>query len=204
MKRSILIFGIIIVFAISIIVLSGCSSTNNITSQEVEDSIDEVIDSNEEEVMKDYTFKELSFKLPSAYGETESDNEDTVIYSTEIQGKIMKLFSLSTFDAGEVNFVEDASEGLAQQEFKLTGYETVSKAEPKKVDFNGIPALLVDVKYNNASVNGDAEVEYCYAQNGNNVYVICFEIFTQNGEKIGESDFSDSFDSIKDSFQFAE
>ena len=204
MKKTLLIFGMITVLAFSVIILSGCSLTKNDALQSVENSIAEIVETNEEEVMKDYSFKDLSFKLPSSYGETESDTEDSVIYSTEVEGKTMKIVSFATFDAGEVDFVNDAAEALGQQEFSLTGYDTVSKTAPRKVDFNGIPALLVDVEYSNASVNGKGEVEYCYAQKGTTVYVFCFEIFTQNGEEIGETDFSDSFDSIKDTFKFAE
>ena len=205
MKKSVLIFGTIIILAVFVIVLSGCSITTDTTSPETNDTVAEETETQtEEEVMNDYTFRELSFKLPSGYGETDENTEDTAVYTTIVDDKIMKVVSFGVFSAEGIDFVEDASESLAKYEFKLAGYEIVSKLDPKKVEFNGIPAIVVDVNYNNASVNGNGEVEYCYAQKGDDVYVICFEIFTQNGEKIEESDFSESFDSIKSSFEFAE
>ncbi len=205
MKKKLLVFGMIVTLFMSLVILTACENTESIPSITPSAETEKNEESNApEETMKDYTFEKLSYKLPSSYGEEDNDSESTMIYSSETTENVMTLFSVATLPAEGVDFIATASESLGDYDFELTGYDLVSKAEPKVEELNGIKTISVDVKYKNDSVNGEAEIEYCYAQEGDTVYVICFEIFTHSGKKIESSDFSYYFDSIKSSLIFAE
>ena len=199
MKRITLIIGMIIALVFSMIILTACSSTDT-TSKDNSDTAEET----KEEVINDYTYKELSFKLPSNYIESESGGEESKIYSTNFEDDVMKLFSVASLSAQGTDFIANASESLGEYDFALTGYDVTSKGDPQVGEINGMKTISVDMKYNNSTTNGNAEVEYCYAQKGDTVYVMCFELFTQNGKKIEESDLSTTFDTIKSSLKFAE
>ena len=200
MKKTILMVGMIIVLMFSLIILTGCGATN-VDTEIVEDTGE--VETKEEVTMKDYSYEGLSFKLPSNYMITPSDNEDAVIYSVE-SDDALKLFSVATIPAQGTNFLENASDSLKEYEFKLVGYEATSRKDPTIVEYNGIKVISIDVNYESSAADSAAEVEYCYAQNGDTIYVICFEFFNKTGEKIEATDFANEFTQVKDSLKFAE
>lgn len=206
MKKYLVVFGIFLVLVCSMVILTGCGSAQNSTNEnKVEEKTEEKVEEKAAEVvLKDYSYKDLSFKLTSDYEKTDSTSSDTLIYNTDIEEGKMKMFSVGSFSAeGIEDYVTLAADALKEQEFSLTGYKTVSKQDPKVVEYNGIKTLSIDVKYSNDSIKGEGEVEYCYAQKGDTIYVLCFEIFTQDNKKIENNDFSKAFDDVKSSLKFA-
>lgn len=195
MKSKVLVLGMVTILLMSMFVLTGCST--------VEENTDNTSNNTEivEEAMIDCTFKDLSFKLPQSYTEKEDANDDTVIYNTDVVDGKIKLFSVATIDSNGVDFIETATTSLADYNFELSGYDLISKGEAKLGEINGVKTISVDVKYHNDTVNGDAEVEYCYAQKEDTVYVICFEIFTQNGKEIKDGEFEETFKDIRASLK---
>lgn len=202
MKRIVLICGMILVLVCAMFILTGCE-----TSTEKTDDTDNVVNTEEKaaETVNEYAYKELSFKLPSNFKETEGNNGDNAIYNTEIENDIMKMFSVGSFDAqGIEDYVGLASEALKEQEFALPGYDVTLKKDPEIVEYNGIRTISILIDYNGTTANGDAKIEYCYAQKGNTVYVICFEMFAQKEKKIEDTEFANTFDAVKSTLQFAE
>ena len=197
MKRKLLILGMVLILFFALVVLTVCEKSEEINANNSNDV-------KTEEIMKDYTFEGLSFKLPSDFEKDSNERENTSIYNTEVKDNTMKLFSVAVISAEGSDFIESASNYLGDYDFSLTGYDIISKEEVKRDNYNGIETVSVDVKYNNSTVNGNAEVEYCYAQKNDTVYVICFEIFTQNGKTIETDDFEKSFTDIKNSLEFVE
>ena len=197
MRRSVLIIGMILVLISAMFVLTGCFSDNTNENGNTNEKAEETIN--------EYTYKDLSFKLPSSYKETEGNNSESLIFNTEIKNNVMNIFSVGSFDSqGIENYVDIAADALKDQEFALAGYETTLKKDPQVVEYNGIRVISIDIKYNNTTINGESEVEYCYAQKGDTIYVICFQMFGQAGKAIEDTEFAEEFDSIKNTLQFAE
>ena len=205
MKKKLLVFGMIVVLLMSMVVLTACEKTES-TSEETKSTTGSVEESKEteEETMQDYTFKEFSFKLPSNYKLEDGDDEDTAIYSDEHESDKMRVFSVSTISAQGVDFIATAEESLGEYDFKLPGYDIISKSEPKTEEFNGVKTISVDVKSHQSTLNGNSEIQYYYAQKDDTVYVISLQIYAQNDIEITEEEFSKSYDAVKNSFSFAQ
>ena len=191
MKSKLLAISMIILLLISTVVLSGCNKINENTEDLKEDN----------KAMVDYTFKDLSFKLPQDFTKRDGENTDTVIYNTEVVNGKLKIFSVATVPSEGVDFIETAATSLGDYGFELSGYDLTSKSETKLEEINGMKTVSVVVNYHSDSVNGDAVVEYCYAQKDDTVYVICCEIFTQNGQQVETNEFEETFKDVKSSIK---
>ena len=101
MKKYLVVFGIILVLVCSMVILTGCGSAQNSTNEnKVEEKTEEKVEEKAAEVvLKDYSYKDLSFKLTSDYEKTDSTSSDTLIYNTDIEEGKMKMFSVGSFSA---------------------------------------------------------------------------------------------------------
>ncbi len=202
MKKMIYIAGMIATLILSLILLTGCTTKeeNEVVEKKTYDYSSEVV--NTDENSTEYKYNKFCFSLPNTYEETESDSRDAVIYSSEVVDDVKKRFSVGIFNADDKDFMKDALEALKTYEFKLLGYKAFSRKDPTLVEYNGIKVISVDVKYDSPNIDGDAEIEYCFVQNEDTVYVIYFEMFAQNGKKVENYNFDEAFNDIKSSLRF--
>jgi len=202
MKKLIHIAGIIVTLMVSLIIFTGCTTKeeNEVVEKKTYDYSSEVINTSENST--EYKYNKLYFSLPNTYEETESDSREAVIYSQEVIDDVKKRFSVGIFNADDKDFMKDALEALKTYEFKLLGYKAFSRKDPVEVEYNGIKVISVDVKYDSPNIDGDAEIEYCFVQNGDTVYVIYFEMFAQNGKRVENFNFAEAFNDIKSSLKF--
>lgn len=202
MKKLIIITRIIVTLILSLIVFTGCATKEKpeVVETKTNDYSSEVIAADEN--ITEYKYNRFCFNLPNTYEETESDSRDAVIYSSEVIDDVKQRFSVGIFNADDKDFMKDALEALKTYEFKLLGYKAFSRKDPIEVEYNGIKVISVDVKYDSPNIDGDAEIEYCFVQNEDTVYVIYFEMFAQNGKRVENFNFVEAFNDIKSSLRF--
>lgn len=204
MKKLIIITRIIVTLILSLIVFTGCATKEKteVVETKTNDYSSEVIAADENTT--EYKYNRFCFNLPNTYEETESDSRDAVIYSSEVIDDVKQRFSVGIFNADDKDFMKDALEALKTYEFKLLGYKAFSRKDPIEVEYNGIKVISIDVKYDSPNIDGDAEIEYCFVQNEDTVYVIYFEMFAQNGKRVENFNFAEAFNDIKSSLRFEE
>ena len=200
MKKKFLVMGIMMALFMVMIILSGCTNIdgsntndNTISTEEIEDA--------QEVVMKDYTYKELSFKLPDSFEISDKSSEESTMYTTDLIDSEMKMFAISSLSAQGVNFIEQAEASLDDYPFEISNYELVEKGNVERKTLDGIDAISCTVKYKGKIIDGFAAVEYIYLQKDDTVYVVCCELFTEKGKEVNAADLS-YFDDIKGSFKF--